>query len=152
MKTCFKCQQTLNESEFYKHSRMADGLLGKCKTCTKRDSFERYKNKMSDPEWVMRERERGRIKQQKARAVGKYIGPSKEVRNRSRIKTKEKFLCRIKTQRYISKGLIIKSEICQDCKISKSQNCHHEDYNDPLKVVWLCTACHGKRHRKPSLI
>ena len=24
---------------------------------------------------------------------------------------------------------------------------HHEDYSQPLEVVWLCAPCHGLRHR-----
>ena len=46
-------------------------------------------------------------------------------------------------------GAMQKPAACQDCgKASDDLDGHHEDYSKPADVVWVCPACHGKRHRK----
>lgn len=61
-KVCFKCRTEKNISEFYKHGQMPDGHLNKCKECTKKDVKENYIKKIEDPEYVEKERARGREK------------------------------------------------------------------------------------------
>lgn len=45
-------------------------------------------------------------------------------------------------------GLIAKPSSCQDCSGEGQLHGHHTDYSKPFDVEWLCTACHGRRHRK----
>lgn len=54
MKACFKCGEPKPLDKFYKYSQMADGHLGKCKECTKKDVATHHKDysKPLDVEWL----------------------------------------------------------------------------------------------------
>lgn len=48
-------------------------------------------------------------------------------------------------------GHIVKPDVCQCCGNVVSRNQlqgHHGDYLKPLDVLWVCTTCHGKLHRR----
>ena len=62
MKNCFKCNQEKPRSEFYAHKQMGDGLLGKCKECTRADTKKRSTELMEDPKWKASEQARHREK------------------------------------------------------------------------------------------
>ena len=61
-KICFKCGEDKSLDNFYVHSKMGDGHLGKCKTCTKKDTKDRHVLLQEDPAWMEKERGRHREK------------------------------------------------------------------------------------------
>lgn len=51
IKTCFKCGLAKPIAEYYKHKKMADGHLNKCKECTKKDVADRRKELWGNRGW-----------------------------------------------------------------------------------------------------
>lgn len=43
-------------------------------------------------------------------------------------------------------GVLIRPNSCERCSKQKDIQAHHEDYEKPLVVAWLCRLCHKKRH------
>jgi hypothetical protein len=43
-------------------------------------------------------------------------------------------------------GEIARPNACEQCGEVRVVMAHHEDYQAPLKVLWLCDSCHRRRH------
>ena len=156
-KTCFKCHTEKPITDFYKHPAMGDGHLGKCIECTKADTAERERRKRLDPEWVMMERARCREKQIRrynAMTPEERLELSRKARATSKAWDKVnryKKRAHLKLRRAIRSGAVTKPSLCSECGAGDTEiHGHHEDYSNPLEVVWLCGPCHGVRHRKPK--
>ena len=147
-KTCFKCLRALDLSDFYKHPRMGDGHLGKCKDCTRADTEDRRKKlEATNADWVLSERERHRIKQRDRRAKGIGIQTAAEAmaaRNAYRSKFPEKHTAKNALSYAVKKGRV-KKKPCEVCGKEKAQ-AHHDDYSKPLDVRWLCVKHHNEHH------
>lgn len=148
-KQCFKCHEAKPISEFYRHAAMADGHLGKCKTCTKRDVAERVEQLVNNPEWMSQERARCRIKQERYRQLGVAVPASKEARDAWEIRNPHKRKAEIAANNAMRSGKLLRKTVCELCGVIPSRiHKHHADYSKPLSVTWLCPKCHGKQHRK----
>jgi len=47
----------------------------------------------------------------------------------------------------VARGEISRPSECSDCGCDGLIHGHHDDYRQPLVVVWLCPLCHATRHR-----
>lgn len=143
MKTCFRCGVEKLLDEYYKHPSMADGHLNKCKSCTKSDTKLRHELKSKDLEWVEKELARHREKARKARLEKRWKS-SPQSRNEWRKRNREKQSAHNAVAKALKKGKLIKKP-CVKCGCENSQ-AHHDDYNKPLDVVWLCPKHHAEHH------
>jgi DNA-directed RNA polymerase subunit RPC12/RpoP len=53
---------------------------------------------------------------------------------------------RMITRQALIEGKIKKGNECELCKKKGQLQGHHVDYLNPLKIQWLCLACHYKIH------
>ena len=105
---------------FYKHPRMFDGHLNKCKDCTKKDVSEKYQENMQNPEYIEKERVRGRVKYEKYRYKGKNDKPGRSI-----------------------------SKIIKNRGIDMTEKeAHHWNYNLPNNVFILSRRAHAIIHKK----
>lgn len=136
-KICFKCGVMKSLTDYYKHSKMGDGLLGKCKTCTKADSKKQLEINTSTPEGLEKERERHRDKYYRLNYKEKHK-PTPEAKAKVMKEHKERYPEKFKA-RAKSQGL----------HKTKGNELHHWNYNEDYTkdVFELDVSGHGKLHR-----
>jgi hypothetical protein len=136
-KECFKCNKIKPLNEFYKHFRMADGHLNKCKECTKKDVNEhRGKNLEKIRKY---DRERSKLPHRRKHLI--------DNAQQWRIKNPLKYHAHSILSNAIRDGKIIKQP-CEVCGSTYRIHGHHDDYYKPLGVNWLCAKHHAERHKE----
>jgi hypothetical protein len=48
----------------------------------------------------------------------------------------------------IEQNRLIRPNTCFDCNKQCKPQAHHECYDKPKEIIWLCASCHRKRHIK----
>lgn len=133
MKTCFKCGTEKPLSEFYPHPRMADGRLGKCKDCTRRDVAENREKRIVevhayDRDRYQRPERKAAVYRSKIRRM--RLDPTKDYARKA-------------VARALKSGRLVRQP-CFYCGAPKVE-AHHDDYSRPLDVRWACFKCHRER-------
>lgn len=159
MKKCFKCGAEKPLSEFYKHPKMVDGYVNKCKECNKQDVRE---NRSSKKEYYD---EYDRNRPNREERAKKVLDRTKEL-YKSDESFKQKIL--IYNQKWLNEnqhkrkaqiavgnakrdGKLFAPDCCEHCGTSEKKiQAHHWSYEPEhwLDVIWLCTTCHGKEHKR----
>lgn len=126
-KRCFKCGIEKPLSEFYKHPKMGDGHLNKCKECTKNDTRKDYDMKSKNEKWVEKERARGREKYHRLN----YIKNSSNCRTSKELGINRNTNSKLKRRGYNLNG----------------KEAHHWNYNNPNSIILLSRKAHHRLHK-----
>lgn len=143
MKKCSTCKAEKPHVDFYKDKRTPDGLKSQCKKCHSVTSL------------LSRDVDNHREYQRNWMRSSKYA-TREDVRERSMLRTRVRHKgievkARALANRAVELGFLDRPVSCPACKTSAlTIHAHHEDYSRPLDVIWLCSECHGKKHRKTS--
>lgn len=148
-KECFKCGRRKDLSCFYAHPMMADGRLNKCKDCAKKDTIE---NRSRNSEYYRKyDRDRSMLPYRvKARQdyASTIIGRAavRGCQDRWSLRNPRKRAAQILFRNRLRSNPELGPFPCVKC--GKKAHGHHENYDEPLKVVWLCPKHHKDRHRE----
>lgn len=157
MKICSRCHQEISLDNFYSDNRSLDGKQSACKFCQLKYQKEYRTNN----------------EELKKHNRSIYAKKKKDIREKRRIEGKEqykKFSEHYKFNSYkrrkekpgeveatrklnvaINSGKIIRPSNCQKCGENIKVDGHHEDYNKPFEVTWLCRSCHLTLHRNENV-
>lgn len=137
MKACFKCGVTKPLEEFYKHARMADGHLNKCKECTKSDVHQ-HRHGAGREQVLQYDRLRAQ--------TPKRVSARKRIVGAWRKENPERYKAHAKVNYALRAGDLVKWPTCALPDCNHAPEAHHPDYSRPLDVVWLCPAHHKQAH------
>lgn len=135
---CGRCSTWKLPADFYKDARSPNGLKAQCKACHSEGSIR------------SRDAEAHRARRRESAAKRHAEDPEHfraQWRKRPR-KTGPKVDARQIVHLALRIGAITRPEVCEVCAERKRLTAHHEDYQRPLQVRWLCYLCHAQEHRK----
>lgn len=131
LRRCVVCQEELPTTEFYKHPHGLYGVQSKCKPCMRiymrqhRLSKREYYRKYDSDRYQM----------------------GRKIVTRDEKKKRATAMVNIRVQR----GTMDKPTQCSRCDSTDRIEAHHEDYDQPLVVTWLCRLCHADHHATEKL-
>ena len=123
---CKKCGLSKDSEDFYNNKLSANGKESSCKECKKS---------------IVRSRNVGR---RDTRVVSET---RKATMNTYRLRYPNKSFAHNLVKAAIRNGTI-RPQPCEVCFTNVNARAHHDDYNKPLEVRWLCDLHHKEWHRK----
>ena len=148
MKTCTKCKRNLPETKYHKDKSRKDGMQYTCKRCQsnlkmawEKDHPARCRATWQKYNAAHRSEVNERCRKYRASRqleIAEY--------NRRRYPLYKKEIAAVSRANYAKSIGILVPQPCTACGSTRNIDGHHDDYNKPLEVRWLCRLCHGRLH------
>lgn len=163
-KPCTKCGETKELKQFDLDKRNKSGYAGRCIACRKlyrlnnldkisaQMKLYHIENKKEKNEkcreYYDNNREKLKGKMRNYSKSRDFLDTAKEHKS----KYPKRTIARQKVRTSIRNGGLIRPDNCSECKLETKPQAHHDNYNKPLAVRWLCRDCHGLWHRNNEAI
>ena len=169
VKACVTCQEAKHASEFHKSQKAKDGLQSRCKRCKAEHgkqwrSANADRNRANKRNWEQSNRERVREycrrwyrdnpaqNQERSRLYlesnrDKFAVWAKRWRQANDARMAPTDRARQAVYRAIKRGILVRPSVCEECGDTRTIQAAHYDYQDLLRVRWLCRPCHTKWDR-----
>lgn len=125
---------------------MKEQKLRKCMTCKKMSLHTFKAANTKDPDKGFMCRECNTAKCRRNRHTARGVITSRNRAKRTAVKNRVKQNARVILNYHVKVGHITKPKICSICLSKTTIYAHHNDYDFPLIVEWLCSSCHAERH------
>ena len=128
---CIKCNRIKSTKHFYHSTIRKSGNRGECKSCVI-DRVHSANQKPHRLTWYTSEK----FKMVHRGNFQRYIAQYPMRREARSI-----------TYNAIRRGELVRASKCENCGKNQNIEAHHDDYNKPMSIRWLCKNCHGEWHR-----
>lgn len=150
MKICKKCDLPFPLSEFYVHKQMEDGHLNICKSCV-RSRVTKHRKENID-RIRAHDRLRGNLDHRvEARRKYSTTEGGREALKKGKKTWAERNPRKRAAEITFGNWIRYRPEIrkpCEVCGETDRVHGHHENYDEPLNVKWLCPKHHSERHKE----
>lgn len=133
-KKCKCCGKTKALDQFYKNSQRADGHLNRCKDCHSA-TMKKWRAANADRirEYAREYNNRPDVAKKRTDSIREWKAADPRIGR-----------CHSAVRNALKAGKLVR-EPCETCGAEKTV-AHHDDYDQPLNVRWLCPPCHVRHH------
>lgn len=148
LKRCSSCRQEKPLGQFYRNKSTLDGLNYSCMPCalqSVKDSQKRHRVSTAVRRRAFYQKEKNKLRRKSRRYGKRFPAKIKAHNDLYRQTHKVEKASHNLVNNAIRAGRLNRRP-CEICGSVELIHAHHEDYNEPLVIRWLCASHHKQLH------